>query len=903
MINKFLGTDKTVMHKICTSARESPNSIALLHNGTEVSYYNLLVGIENISNIIYNHINRNNEIIAIPAIHNINMIVSLLGINYSGNAYLPLNPNWTIEKTIKILKESKSSILIYDKSYHFEYINELRQEQFKDVKFIAISNEIFQYSNFDLSLSIPKSKPEFLAYVLYTSGSTGDPKGVLQKNDSVYNLIEWACNQFAYPKPIVAGITRLTFDLSVLDIFTALSAGGIYQILDESDIMNPAKLIRHVYLTKCNFLQTVPSVWARIINYLSQKNEKDTQLLTKYLKNIVLAGEPLYKSLVKDSFTIGFDKSLIWNMYGPTETIHVTANMINSEKIKNTSEEVPLGDPIKGVKLHIADENGTFISGPCTGEIHIGGICVSPGYINNQDMDLSGFYKLSNNENWYKTGDFAKRTVDGSLIYIGRKDDQIKIAGKRVYLSEIEKTALNCPQVKQAAAIYHKSSQQLILYVVLNDRNLSNIYEIKEFIIEKSESYAIPNKIEAITKLPLTNNGKIDRNSLLQLNIKETKKRRVNITADRWFFVLNEERKTTQEHPQINFILPFTLNKEYLIKRLNALIQSIPYLRLYGDSGLDNSAYIFEEVNGEVCAKALVDFGEKIKFENIISLIRMIGDRPLKFINYPNFLLGYGALINGSSFISFRCHHAIASGTDVIYWISLLLRGFNPCKEYKVKNSFIWSENSSFKKFKNGIKLGDSCNKDEKRIWIHIPNNIFFQLEGLCKSKNITLPILLFAIHAKIINQIFGSTIIEMPLLRKIGSKADTIEIDETLNLNAIMKNIPIPSKLEDINESIKWAIKCIYSNEEVTKKASHRWNLIPVSSFMSEQHSKLSLIPLDLYEQLPPLNKNNISSILTQFYRGEIFYVIRMQYIDKANIYANEIINHILKLLNEYTN
>ncbi len=492
-------------------AIQNPKSIAVVYKDKTLTYEELDSQSTRVAHYLKNIGIEGDLLVAIYCERSIEMIVGLLGILKAGGAYLPLDHNYG-EKNLKfMLDDSNASIILSQKSLscgvHFDGKKMFFIEDIIENSLIGFDNNI-----------IKKVSLDRIGYVIYTSGSTGQPKGVMLPHRALTNLICWHKEKIKEKRNVLQ-FTTLSFDMSFLEIFSALSSGGTLTLISEQDrldIPSLSKIIKENVVEQ--LITSVPFL----------KNLVDAKINMDYfdsLKEVIIAGEQL---VVTPSLLLFFNQlgsCKLLNYYGPSETHVVTAY----EFPQNTSDWLnypPIGHAISNTKILVLDEEKQLVPIGALGELYIGGVCLAKGYINSNQLTQEKFIS----DQWsnipgallYRSGDCGKYLPDGSLIFLGRKDEQLKIRGYRIEPQEIEWHLIKYPGIKEAVVIAKNSiytDKHLEAFLVIdghiNDDFINNIYS---FLLDRLPPYMLPSVFNIIENIPLTNSGKIDRIALEKID-------------------------------------------------------------------------------------------------------------------------------------------------------------------------------------------------------------------------------------------------------------------------------------------------------------------------------------------------------------------------------------------------
>ncbi|KAF9957815.1 hypothetical protein BGZ65_001860, partial [Modicella reniformis] len=439
------------------------------------------------------------------------MIVGMLAILKAGGAYVPLDPTYPAERLIRILRDAAPDVILIDAMGH-DTLNDAGLHRLSHSteslgSFVTLDpNEHFSSSS--TNPLIPDLTSSQLAYVTYTSGSTGNPKGVMIEHQGVVNHIVSRLESHGLDNSSrVLQFTSLSFDVSVLEIFAALFSGASLYVLQDH--------IRRDLSRLWNFLQQHCITQASLTPALFQ-GCKDLPPLSIAL-NLTLAGEALPLSLLRRIQPLLPKGSTITNEYGPTEATIIAT--IWTYPTGFTGSIVPIGRPIANKTIYILDKHCQPVPLGVVGELYIGGVGVARGYLNRQEMTAKVFlqdpFAGDSSARMYKTGDMARYLPDGNIVFLGRNDHQVKIRGFRIELGEIEARLTDHPAVNKAVVIatYNGNDKRLVAYVVAepDDRLVDTL---RTHLASSLPDYMIPAAIVRLNALPLNSNGKLDRNAL-----------------------------------------------------------------------------------------------------------------------------------------------------------------------------------------------------------------------------------------------------------------------------------------------------------------------------------------------------------------------------------------------------
>ncbi|WP_340019605.1 amino acid adenylation domain-containing protein [Paenibacillus sp. FSL H3-0457] len=373
-------------------------------------------------------------------------------------------------------------------------------------------NNLKQYNTDRLNIQSDAEDP---VYTIYTSGSTGKPKAVTVNHYAFYNLVKWYIEEFEIDEQDnVLFIAPTCFDLAQKNIFAPLLKGGTLTI-HQGNLIDYKKVIDTIDSFNVTIINCTPSAFYPIIELNSNYEQISS------LRYAFLGGEPINTLRLSPWFESTDCQAEIINTYGPTECTDIATSFRLTKGLD--MHTVPIGKPIRNVKVYICDKNFSLLPVGMIGELCIGGIGVSGGYNNNIDLSNTKFidnpFELG--EKMYRTGDFARWLPDGNIEYAGRMDDQIKIRGYRIELEEIENTLLRYEGVNEAVVISKNNTgqedQHLSAFIV-TDQEVS-IKELREYLSRFLPDYMLPSYFLELDHIPLTPNGKVNRKALSQLNL------------------------------------------------------------------------------------------------------------------------------------------------------------------------------------------------------------------------------------------------------------------------------------------------------------------------------------------------------------------------------------------------
>lgn len=444
------------------------DQIAVCGENGVYSYENLNKWIDQVSDNIERL--SDSDVIGVMIENSIEYVVCVIASLKAGKGFVPIDIDYPEKRKNHIIEECKLDIILYKEG--------------TEIKVHKISG-------------INKSKlcDDEIAYILYTSGTTGTPKGIIISQDNLENLIEWFGECYRIDDSSrIAQLAKCTFDVSIEEIFGCLFNGGTLYIPPQSIKTHIEDMRNYIDKESINMVQGVPIM---IKEHFSGKDK------ITCLKTIISGGEALSEELKNDILSIGYE---LYNNYGPTET---TVDALSSKC--RLDEPVNLGKSILNSEYIILDDNNNPVEAGMTGELCIIGKNIAVGYINIRE-NANKFCEY-NGKRIYKTGDLVK-IEDGLLIYIGRKDSQVKVFGHRIELCEIENAFCKVTGVKCCGADVLPGERITVLYE--NDYDVS-FDSVKNGMKDILPQYMLPHSIIRCKELPVTDHGKLDRSKLKTL--------------------------------------------------------------------------------------------------------------------------------------------------------------------------------------------------------------------------------------------------------------------------------------------------------------------------------------------------------------------------------------------------
>ncbi|MBD1582912.1 non-ribosomal peptide synthetase [Pseudoalteromonas sp. S16_S37] len=471
-----------------------PKHKAVADSKTSLSYSQFAQLVRQYSSAIKEFELSDNSIIGVCCERSTHMLAMMIAIWNNGHAYLPLDPSYPKARLGYMLEDTQAPLVLSDNA-NYDYACELHNNVRACDTLQALETHTFA----DIH-------PAHTAYIIYTSGSTGKPKGVLINHASALNFVAAMVETLELNKQTRAlAITSISFDIHVLELFAPLLCNGYVYIATSEQSKDPQQLQNVITEHQLNLVQATPTTWKMLQQYNVKLNPSSLALS---------GGEPLSKELLGYFFSQPVE---LWNMYGPTETT------VWSSMTKLSPEEtIHLGSPIANTQFYIVNNQHQLVPSGTSGELLIAGDGLAIGYLNRDDETQQKFINLSLPDGKvvraYKTGDLVKLNKQGQLLCLGRIDQQIKLNGFRIEISEIESVLMQHNAIK-AAAVVLNSTNQLVAFVVCDEFSQQLVLQLQAQFNHQLPAYMRPQHIIEIERLPKTPNNKTDRNKLAQMAV------------------------------------------------------------------------------------------------------------------------------------------------------------------------------------------------------------------------------------------------------------------------------------------------------------------------------------------------------------------------------------------------
>ncbi|EJR98785.1 non-ribosomal peptide synthetase (plasmid) [Bacillus mycoides] len=486
-----------------------PNSIAVTYEKGKVTYRELNENANQLAHYLQKKGVGPDTLVGLCVERSLEIIVGILGILKAGGAYVPLDPTYPEQRLQYILEDAGIQLFVTQES-----LKELKwlPENIKSICLDRDRDEIGQESK---TLPFSDVSSQNLAYVIYTSGSTGNPKGVMIEHHNVIRLFKSTDCWYQFnEKDTWTLFHSYAFDFSVWEIWGALLYGGKLVVVPYLISRSPKDFYQLLVEEEVTVLNQTPSAFRQLIQVCEQEDENKNL----NLRYVIFGGEALDPSNLLPWFQRYGDKDpQLINMYGITETtVHVTYSPITQDEVRHSSRS-NIGKRLPDLEVYVLDASQQPVPIGVAGELYIGGAGLARGYLNRQELTAERFiphpFNSEPEARLYRTGDLARFLPDGNLDYRGRIDHQVKIRGFRIEIGEIESTLNVHASIKEAVVIVREDQpgdKRLVAYVVGN----GNVGAWRVYLKAKLPSYMVPSGFVMMEAIPLTANGKVDREAL-----------------------------------------------------------------------------------------------------------------------------------------------------------------------------------------------------------------------------------------------------------------------------------------------------------------------------------------------------------------------------------------------------
>ncbi|HEX8708052.1 MAG TPA: amino acid adenylation domain-containing protein, partial [Pyrinomonadaceae bacterium] len=512
-------TDPPLLHQLFEAqAALSPDAPALLFEDQYLTYRQLDERSNQLANYLRTLGVTTETLVAILCERSPEMVIAVLATLKAGGAYLPLDPAYPQQRLSFMLEDAGVKVLLTQSQLR-ETLPELSVGTVSDLLCLDTDWPLIAQHEAAAVTTSPAIYPDNLAYVIYTSGSTGQPKGVMIPHRSIRNRLLWM--RYCFPLHSSDRLllkTAFSFDASVWELFLPLICGAQLVLAPPGAQQQSSSLVAAVSRYGITVLQLVPSMLRLFV-------EEEGIQECRSLRSIWSGGERLTTAIVERcAERLGWAQ--LYNLYGPTE-VTIDASCWRGEAERREKGEklrsVPIGRAIANTRLYVMDERQEEVGIGVVGELYVGGEGVGRGYLGRAEQTAERYVPERGGragERMYRTGDMVRRMSNGEIEYVGRKDEQVKVRGYRIELGEIEAALQSHPSVRDAVVLLrHNHEQQssdprLVAYLVATGTEPLTVGQLRSYLQQRVPEYMIPALFVMLAELPLTANGKVDRQRL-----------------------------------------------------------------------------------------------------------------------------------------------------------------------------------------------------------------------------------------------------------------------------------------------------------------------------------------------------------------------------------------------------
>ncbi|MED1530916.1 amino acid adenylation domain-containing protein [Bacillus altitudinis] len=526
------------------NVRKQPNAVALSAGDHTMTYAEL----NEQANRLARHLQKNGvnhqTVTAILAERTPELIVSLLAVLKAGATYVPIDPDYPESRIQYMLKDSGATHLLT----HSSFISQTRSLAFDGTYLFADDQEILLMSSENLPL---EAGLDDTAYIMYTSGTTGQPKGIMTTHSNIARVVKNTNYLTILETDTLLSLSNSVFDGFTFDVYGALLNGAKLVLPQKETILDMGKLTELIKGEHISVMFVPTALFHLLV-------DEGTDWM-RGVRKVLFGGERASVQHVRKAFDV-MGKGRLLNVYGPTEsTVFATYYPID-EAIPLEAHSIPIGKPLNQTGAYILSEHRQLQPIGMVGELCLSGKGLAKGYLNRPDLTKQVFipHPFASGERLYRTGDLAYFRENGLIEYAGRVDDQVKIRGHRIELTEIEANLLMHPGVKQAVILAdhdETNHTRLLAYITCDDAWKGKLDDIKSRLKERLPAYMLPHELIELENLPLTPNGKVDKRQLPKPEAPQGN-RRVKLPANEveqkllvmWREVLEREDISTDDH-------------------------------------------------------------------------------------------------------------------------------------------------------------------------------------------------------------------------------------------------------------------------------------------------------------------------------------------------------------------
>ncbi|MCJ7623457.1 MAG: amino acid adenylation domain-containing protein, partial [Anaerolineaceae bacterium] len=496
--------DQSVQSIFEIQVQKTPDATALIYDESEMTYKALNESANQLAHYLRKKGVSRGHTVGLCMDNTSEMIIGLLGILKAGGTYLPLDPTYPQTRLAFMIEDAKATILLA----HRQYKNLFPQNA---VEIICLDTGWKQISGEDSGNLKNQNQVNDPAYAIYTSGSMGIPKGVIIPHKAITRLVIETNYIQIKESDVIAQVSNISFDAAIFEIWGALLNGCKLVLIPRSTLLTPRDFSSQLASKRISILFLTTALF----NFLVTKAPG----AFSSLRCLLFGGEEVDPEKVRSILQYSPPETLL-HVYGPTENTTFSI-WYHVKNVSPNDITVPIGKPVSNTEAYILDNDMKPVPPGAPGELYLGGDGLALSYLNSPELTTEKFLPdpFSNDPHarLYKTGDTCRFLPDGTIIFMGRKDEQVKIRGFRIELGEVTSTIRQHPSILNAVVLALKTEtndKRIAAYVVMNPANLVSTKSLRDYLKARLPHFMIPSALIALPSLPLTPNGKIDRAAL-----------------------------------------------------------------------------------------------------------------------------------------------------------------------------------------------------------------------------------------------------------------------------------------------------------------------------------------------------------------------------------------------------
>ncbi|WUD77638.1 amino acid adenylation domain-containing protein [Streptomyces sp. NBC_00510] len=503
------------MHELFEErVRAHPEAVAAVHGDRQWTYGDLNARANRLAHALLARGLEREGVVAVVTERNLDWLAAVLAVFKAGGAYLPIEPHFPAGRIRNTLARAECRLALTERGSTATLDEAL--SALPEVQRLPVEDAYAEdHPSEDPGVAVARDQ---LAYIYFTSGSTGEPKGAMCEHAGFLNHLYAKIDDLGIGEgQVVAQTAPQCFDISLWQLVSALLVGGRTLLVEQETILDADRFLDKVVEGRANVLQLVPSYLDVVLSALERQPRELPDL-----RCVSVTGEALKKDLIGRWFAVRPGVKLV-NAYGLTETSDDTNHAV-MDRVPDT-DWVPLGRPVNNVRVYVVDEHLSPVPLGAPGLVVFSGVCVGRGYINDPERTRQAYLTDPHHsgERLYRGGDYGRWHPDGTLEFLGRKDHQVKIRGFRIEIGEIENTLVRAPGVRDGAVVVSDDGSQLVAFYSGPAPAEADV--LREHLAASLPAYMVPAAFHWKESLPLTANSKIDRKALTALATEETSER------------------------------------------------------------------------------------------------------------------------------------------------------------------------------------------------------------------------------------------------------------------------------------------------------------------------------------------------------------------------------------------